>query len=210
MQSNRSLVVRATLCVFAAAILLLPARLIWAAPVGSTLDNLQTAYNGESNANARYEAFAKKADQEGYAGVAVLFRAAAKAESVHAGELAAQIKNAGATPKADVKAPEVKSTKENVDAALKGETYEKDTMYPDFIKQAKAEKNAGALEVFTEAKTAEAGHAQFYAQALNNLEAWKVARPFFVCTVCGYTVEKITFEKCPSCLNPKTKYVEVK
>jgi rubrerythrin len=83
-------------------------------------------------------------------------------------------------------------------------------MYPDFIKQAKAEKNAGALEVFTEAKTAEAGHAQFYAQALNNLETWKVARPFFVCTVCGYTVEKITFEKCPSCLNPKTKYVEVK
>lgn len=177
---------------------------------GKTLDNLQAAYNGESNAKAKYEVYAKKADAEGYLGAAALFRAAAKAEGVHADALAAVLKAMGAVPKADIKAPAPKTTKENLEDALKGETYEKDSMYPDFIKVAKAEMNKEALKVFTYAKTAEAGHAKFYGEALKDMAAWKAARTFQVCTVCGYTVQKIDFEKCPSCFFPKEKYVEVK
>lgn len=180
------------------------------APKGKTLDNLQAAFNGESNAKAKYEGYAKKAVTEGYLGAAALFQAAAKAEGIHAEAHAAVIKKLGAVPKADVKAPAPKSTKENLEDAFKGETYEKDSMYPDFIKVAKAEGNKDALRSFTYAKTAEGEHAKLYSEALKDMGAWKAGKSFWVCTICGYTVPKITFEKCPACFNPKDKYVEVK
>jgi rubrerythrin len=181
-----------------------------AAPT-KTLDNLQAAYNGESNANAKYTAFAQKADQEGYPSVASLFRAAAAAEKVHADTHASVIKTMGGTPKADVKTPEVKSTKENLEAAIKGETYERDTMYPEFIATAKAEGNKEALKAFNYAKTAEAEHASMYTADLKDLANLKgKTQTYWVCTICGYTVPKIDFAKCPSCFNPKDKYVEVK
>ena len=173
----------------------------------TTLDNLQTAYNGESNANARYLAFAKKADDEGYLGAASLFRAAAHAEGVHVARLAEVIKGMKAEPKADIKAPEVKSTKENLEVALKGESYERDTMYPGFIKQARAERNTDALRVFNFAKSAETEHAKFYQAALTDMEKWKAAKKdFYVCNNCGYTVVKVDFEKCPICFKPKSEY----
>src|SRR3974377_2141144 len=125
----------------------------------STLDNLQAAFNGESNARARYLAFAEKADKEGYGAVASLFRAAARAEEIHARNHATVIKNLGGTPTADVKAPAVKSPKENLDAAIQGESYERDQMYPEFLKQARAEQKSAAVETFNLAKTAEAEHA---------------------------------------------------
>lgn len=181
-----------------------------AAP-SKTLDNLQAAYNGESNANAKYTAFAVKADQDGYPSVASLFRAAAAAEKVHAETHASVIKAMGGTPKADVKKPEVKSTTENLEAAIKGETYERDTMYPEFIAAAKAEGNKEALKAFNYAKTAEAEHAAMYTADLKDLANLKgKTQTYWVCTICGYTVPKIDFAKCPSCFNPKDKYVEVK
>ena len=85
----------------------------------TTLDNLQTGFNGESNAHSRYLAFAEKADQEGYGEVASLFRAAAKAEEVHAANHAAVIKKMGGTAQAKIETPVVKSTKENLEAAIK-------------------------------------------------------------------------------------------
>ncbi|MHB8303849.1 MAG: rubrerythrin family protein [Acidobacteriaceae bacterium] len=97
---------------------------------------MQAAFNGESNAHVRYLAFAKQADGEGYGEAASLFRAAARAEEVHASNHAAVIKEMGATPKATIESPEVKSTRENLEAAIKGETYERDIMYPAFLKQA--------------------------------------------------------------------------
>ena len=112
----------------------------------TTLDNLQAGFNGESNAHSRYLAFAEKADQEGYGEVASLFRAAAKAEEVHAANHAAVIKKMGGTPEAKIETPVVKSTKENLEAAIKGESYERDTMYPEFLKQARAEGNRDAVQ----------------------------------------------------------------
>jgi rubrerythrin len=174
------------------------------------LECLQAAYDGESNAHARYVEFAKKADAEGYAGVASLFRAAAQAEKIHAENHAAVIKKLGAAAKADVKKPDVKTTKENLEAALKGESYERDTMYPDFLKIAQAAKNKDAVQTFNYAKAAETEHAKLYKDALENLGAWKAGKKeFFVCAVCGNTLTKIDFKKCPVCFSPREKYGKV-
>ena len=176
-----------------------------------TLENLQSAFNGESNAHARYLAFAQKADEEGYAQVASLFRAAAKAETIHAKSHSEVIKKMGGVPKANIEKLEVKSTKENLETAIKGETYEKDTMYPEFIKIAKEEKNMDALQSFNYAKTAEIEHAKLYSDALKNLDSLKGAKKidYYVCTVCGFTTTKIDFAKCPSCFNAVDKFIKV-
>jgi rubrerythrin len=181
---------------------------LWAVPPaqssGKTLGNLMAAFNGESNAHARYLAFADKAEEEGYGEVASLFRAAARAEEIHANNHAAVIRKMGGVPKADVKEPEVKTTAENLQAAIKGESYERDTMYPEFISQARSERNREALRSFNYALSAETEHAKLYTAALNNLESLKgsQARDYYVCTVCGYTTAKLDFTKCPSCFNP--------
>lgn len=176
----------------------------------TTLDNLNTAFDGESNANARYIAFAKKADEEGYKGVASLFRAAARAEEIHAANHKKVIEELGGKAKAEIKAPEVKTTKENLEAAIKGESYERDTMYPEFIAKARKDANKSALRTFNFAKTAEAEHAKLYKAALDGLDTWKEAKTFYVCSVCGYTTTNLNFEKCVSCFTPKEKYETIK
>jgi rubrerythrin len=104
----------------------------------------------------------------------------------------------------------VKSTKENLAAAVKGESYERDVMYPAFLKKAKQDSNTHALRTFNFAKTAEAGHADLYANAMNGAEQMRgKGRTYQVCSVCGLTVAKIDFAKCPSCFNPKEKYEAV-
>ena len=174
-----------------------------------TLDNLQTAFNGESNAHARYLAFADKAAKEGYGEVASLFRAAAKAEEIHAANHAAVIKKLGATPQAKIETPDVKTTKENLQAAIKGESYERDTMYPEFLKQARTDGVRDAVKSMNEAKTAEIEHAKLYTETLGKLAQLKgsKSKDFFVCTVCGFTTTKVDFAKCPSCFNSKDKYI---
>lgn len=187
--------------------LLLPA----SASASVTLDHLQEAYNGESNASARYVAFAKRADADGYASVASLFRAAARAEEIHAANHAAVIKKLGATPNATVKLPEIKSTADNLKAAVEGESYERDTMYPQFIKDARAAGDADAVRTFNFALAAEGEHATLYTDASSKLPTLKngQATSYYVCAVCGKTVPKIDFAKCPVCFSPKDKYVTV-
>jgi rubrerythrin len=177
----------------------------------TTLENMQAAYNGESNAHARYLAFAKQADSEGYGEVASLFRAAARAEKIHATNHAAVIHELGAAPQARVEEPMVKSTKENLEAAIKGETYERDTMYPDFLRQARSDRNSGAVRSLNLAKTAEAEHAKLYAAALANLESLKGTKEtaYYVCPVCGFTVREADFAKCPSCFTPKKEFEKI-
>ena len=170
------------------------------------MSNLQSAFNGESNAHARYLAFAEKADAEGYRGAASLFRAAARAEEIHAGNHAAVIKQFGGAPEAKLEESAVKSTRENLEAALKGETYERDEMYPDFIRQAEMEENADALRTFRFALAAEVEHAKLYAAALEDLETMKTSRVFYVCPVCGFTTPNLDFEGCPTCATPKETF----
>ena len=177
----------------------------------TTLENLQAAFNGESNANARYLAFAKKADEEGYGKIASLFRAAARAEQVHFENHTKVIKELGGTPTAKIEIPIVKSTAENLKAAFEGETYESTVMYPEFLVKARKDKNQGAMNTFEDAGKAEAVHAALYKKAMQNMSAWKgKGNGFYVCPVCGNVVEKMDFMRCPICDTSKKLFMAVK
>lgn len=169
-----------------------------AAPT-KTLQNLQSAYNGESNAHVRYLAFAKQAEKEGYGDVASLFRAAAAAEEIHLKGHAAVIRQLGAVPHAKIQKPVVKSTRVNLEnSASKGEAYERDTMYPAYIRQAKADGVPAAVKSFEYARAAEAEHFKLFTYALHHLNEMKgPGRDYYVCTTGGYTMASLDPSKCP-------------
>ena len=171
---------------------------VQAAVSQQTLDNLNTAFQGESNAANRYEAFAKKADAEGYAYVAHLFRAASKAESIHREAHKQAILALGGKVQ-DFKLDEVKlgTTSENLQAAIKGESYERDTMYPEFLKQARKDGAKPAVRTFIYAQKAEKEHARLYQSALDNLDSKQANVTFYVCKVCGFTVTTLPDKNCP-------------
>ena len=125
-----------------------------------TVENLLAAFEGESNAHAKYSAFALKADEEGLHGAASLFRAAARAEQIHAGNHARVIGQLGARAECEIHPFKVNSSLENLKAALNGEQYEIDTMYPGFLEEATANGNTAAIRTFTGALEAEKTHAR--------------------------------------------------
>jgi rubrerythrin len=172
-----------------------------------TLANLEAAYNGESNARAKYLEFAKQAEHEGYGKAASLFRAAAAAELIHRACEAAVIEKMGATPQAEIKLPPIKSTRRNLeDSANKGEAYERDTMYPRFIRQARQDGNKAAAECFAYARSAEAEHFKLFKAAANDLDKMKGgSATYYVCREGGYTMAALDAAKCPG-----GKYEEIK
>jgi rubrerythrin len=157
--------------------------------------NLQEAFAGESQANRRYLAFAKKAEEEGYKQVAKLFRAAAEAETVHA--------HAHLRALAGVKA-----TKENIQEAINGETHEFKSMYPGMLAKAKEEGQKQAEISFDYANRVEKIHAALYEKALASLGKNQEV-DYYVCSVCGNTVEGKAPDKCPICGVPGSKYSKV-
>lgn len=176
----------------------------------ATVTNLVAAYNGESNAFTRYTAMARKADDEGYACVAALFRAAARAEQVHAAGLAMAIAIQGGEPHATISPPIMKSTADNLSLAIAGESYERDSLYPAFLDQAGKDQLPGAERMFRFARAAETEHAALYKQAAAQLDEWKSGpREFFVCPTCGKTVSALDFEHCPVCAAPKDKFERI-
>jgi len=178
--------------------------------MGTTLENLQAAFNGESNANAKYTAFARKADEEGYTQVASLFRAAAAAEAIHAAAHARVIRRLGAEPKATIETPHVGGTAENLKAAIAGESYERDVMYPEFIKIATADQNKAAVQTFDGALQAEAEHARMYQEALDNLASRKGGkRDYWVCQTCGFTLDTAPAAVCRVCGARKERFTLV-
>lgn len=177
----------------------------------TTLDNLQAAFDGESNAHAKYLAFAQKADAEGYGRVASLFRAAARAEQIHFERHAKVINEMGAIPTAKIETPVVKTTAENVKAAFDGETYESTIMYPEFLKKAEADQNKDAIDAFEDANAAEKVHAGLYKSVLDDMKAWKRGnKNFYVCPFCGNVVEKKDFKNCPICGEDPKQFLKVK
>ncbi|MRR06777.1 MAG: rubrerythrin family protein [Deltaproteobacteria bacterium] len=151
-----------------------------------TMANLQEAFAGESQANRKYLAFAKQADAEGFTQAAKLFRAAAEAETVHAH---AHLKVMGG----------INSTKENLREAIDGETHEFKSMYPQMIAEAEKEENAQAVRTFKFANEVEKVHAGLYTKALEALGQEGSVFDYFVCSICGHTVEKAAPEKCMVC-----------
>jgi rubrerythrin len=180
------------------------------AGAATTLDNLQAAFHGESNANARYLVFATKADEEGYGEVASLFRAAAKAEEIHARNHAAVIKEMGGIPQLLIEPTVPKTTRENLKAAIEGESYERDIMYPEFIEVAKAQKATAALRSFTFALKVEAVHAILYQDAFDNLEKRRGKQhTYYVCPDCGNTLAELSILKCIVCGHPRSGFFAV-
>lgn len=143
-----------------------------------TSENLKGAFAGESQANRRYLAFAHKAEEEGFPQVAKLFKAAAEAETVHALN---HIMVMGVT----------KSTAENLEDAVAGETFEYKHMYPDYLKTAKKEKKTQAVWSFNVAEQVERVHAFLFKKAIKALKSGKefAKADYYVCSVCGNTVE---------------------
>jgi rubrerythrin len=163
----------------------------------STTDNLKEAFAGESQANQKYRAFAKRAEQDGLPNIARLFRTAAEAERIHAEGHLRSLDGVG-------------STKDNLEAAKAGEVYEYTTMYPPMLEQAVAD-NHRARTMFGYALKAEAVHAALYQRALEAVAQGKdlAETGFYLCPVCG----NIEFGKppvnCPICGTKAERFVQV-
>lgn len=175
-----------------------------------TINNLNAAFRGESNANSRYTAFAAKAAAEGQTQVAKLFRAAAAAEAIHRDTHKATILKLGGTVDTFAFDPVTPgTTAENLQAAIKGETYERDTMYPAFLQLAKTENNRDAERSFHFAVSAEREHAKLYTEALAQLGK-NPAVDYYVCPVCGDTTAGLpSKEKCGTCRQPTAKFLQI-
>ena len=156
--------------------------------MSKSTDALKAAFAGESQASRKYLSFARKADEEGFAQIARLFRAAAHAETVHAHN--------------HLKALEgIQSTAENLQTAIEGENYEVTSMYPDFIRDAEEEGAKKAMRSFNWAMEVEKVHEELYRKALAALEAHEAQAEsdYYVCPFCGYTHEGPFEGKCPVC-----------
>ena len=162
----------------------------------TTLDNLKEAFAGESQANQKYRAFAKKAEQDGLLNIARLFRTTAEAERIHAEGHLKSLDGVG-------------STAENLQAAIDGETYEFTTMYPPMLAQAEADDHK-AKRMFGYAVQAEAVHARLYKMALEAAKAGKdLDVEFYLCPVCGYIEIGKPTEPCPICKTRPEKFVQI-
>lgn len=161
----------------------------------STDENLKEAFAGESQANRKYLAFAKKADEEGFIQVARLFRAAAYAETVHAHNHLEVMKG-------------INSTEENLKEAIEGEIHEFKEMYPGMIETAKEEENKAAVWTFDVANQVEEIHAGLYQKALESLGN-NVETIYYVCNFCGNTVEKEAPSICPVCGAPAKEFKKI-
>lgn len=163
----------------------------------TTKENLDTAFSGESQAYQKYSAFAKKAEKDGLTNIAKLFRTTAEAERIHAeGHLKAMDK--------------IGSTLDNLEAAIGGETYEFEDMYPPMYDQAVADKHK-AKKMFGYALEAEKVHAELYKKALEAVKAGKDLDEvnIYLCPTCGYIELGIPTEKCPVCGVPASTFVQI-
>lgn len=153
-----------------------------------TKENLATAFAGESQANRKYLCFAEQAEKEGYSSVARLFRATAEAETIHAFN---EFKAKGG----------VGTTLENLQAAIDGETYEFNEMYPPMIKTAEEEGDKNAARIFHLANEAEKIHAKLYTEAMADLGKEPANQNYYLCSICGYIHkgESAPDYACPIC-----------
>lgn len=161
--------------------------------MSQTLEDLKNAFAGESQANRKYLAFAKKADEEGYPQAARLFRAAAAGETIHALTHLAALEG-------------VHSTAENLKEAFGGESWEVDSMYPPMLEHAQQEENKKALRSFRNAMEVEKVHAALYAAALETLGKETETYFYFICPVCGYVEASNAPDRCPVCGTSGTRF----
>ena len=178
-----------------------------------TIVNLKAGIKGETTASAKYAAFAEKARTEGFDTVAKLFDAASKAESIHAANHKKVLEGLGEKMEDFKPEFEVKTTAENLQAAIDGESYEVSTMYPQFLADAKTEKVEKATKSFTWALDTEKKHHDFYQKALaavNSNTENTLPLNYLVCPVCGNTYDAAKVDKkCAFCGTLEEKFIKI-
>jgi rubrerythrin len=178
-----------------------------------TIDDLKKGITGETTASAKYKAFSEKAKEEGYNEIAGLFAATSKSESIHASNHLKALEKMDEKFEAKSDSFDVKTTKENLEAAIKGESYEVDTMYPEFINNAETEKADDAKKSFNWAMETEKKHMDLYQKALTALNDKKVkelSMDYYVCPKCGNTfTSKDIEETCGFCGTAKDKFLSL-
>ncbi len=177
-----------------------------------TIDDLKAAFTGESTASAKYAAYAKKAAEEVFTKVSKLFEAASKSEAFHAANHRAVLEQLGAavpevTPKFDVK-----TTIENLEDAIGGESYEVATMYPEMLKNVNVSKVTIAGISFNYAYETEKTHKILYSKALDALKAGdenSLSGKYAVCSTCGNTYDAGVPDRCGLCMTSKDRFVMI-
>ncbi|HYL73074.1 MAG TPA: rubrerythrin family protein [Bryobacteraceae bacterium] len=187
-----------TIAVFTLALLICTAAYAADIPNSETLQRLQAAYSYETNSFERYRAFAEKADADGYPGLATLFRATSRAAQIHYTSCIDAIRELGYAPQGTVETPIVDSTRENLQAAIKKtEAFDRDKLYPTYIKRATAEGNQRAAKTFDSMLQAEAQNLSLFKAALKNLDPMRAAsKGYYVCAATGYVTATIDPAHC--------------
>jgi rubrerythrin len=174
-----------------------------------TIENMQSAYKGEKTATAKYEAFSKKAEEEGYHNIALLYNAVSSAENIHAINHKAVIEDAGATVPLITPEYKVKGTKENLTDDINGEAYEAKTMYPDFLKTAEIANNQIAFLSLSYAMKTELKHKFFFEVVLGDINSNtlnSIPSKYFVCPACGNTYTTAP-KHCDFSLTDREKFI---
>ena len=177
-----------------------------------TIENLKSAFEGETTASAKYDAYSKKAKEEGFTKIALLFEAASKSENIHAKNHSAVLEQLGVTTPKITPKYEVKSTKENLADAIKGEGYEVATMYPGFLKTSGEENVTLASISFSYAFKTEQVHLGLYKNALDQLNAGKeknMTGKYFVCPTCGNTYEGTAPKRCGISMTSSDRFIAI-
>ncbi len=160
-----------------------------------TEKNIETAFIGEIKAYFRLQSFARKAEEEGYPQIALLFRAIAEAEFVHARNYFSFMEK-------------VNSTEENLKFSFEKETFVSGVTYPEFIKKAWEDDNKGAIWWFTASRNADERHAKLYRHALDHMIAERNTT-YYVCTHCGWIEDGHLPEECPNCHKSKEWFKKI-
>ncbi len=175
-----------------------------------TIENMQAAYKGEKTATAKYEAFSKKAEEEGFHNIALLYNAVSAAENIHATNHKAVIEDAGGKILTITPEYKVKTTKENLHDDIDGEAYEAKTMYPDFLKTAETAGNQIAFLSLTYAMKTELKHKFFFEQVLGDINSNtlnSLPSKYFVCPACGNTYANTAPKHCDFSLTNREEFI---
>jgi rubrerythrin len=162
-----------------------------------TENNIYTAFIGEAKAYFRLLAYAQKAEEEDVPQVALLFRAIAEAEKVHATRHLNLIKDIV-----------VKDTDTNLENSFQREKSISENEYPEFLKEAEEDGETAAALAFSQARDAESFHAKLYERTIYHVIKNEV-KAYHICQVCGYVTDKKIPDKCPVCGAPKEKFMTI-
>lgn len=176
------------------------------------IEDMHNAYKGETTAHFKYLSYSKKANEEGHPEIALLFKAAAGAELIHANNHKVVLIRMGETIPEIIPEFTVKSTLENLKEAITGESYEYNKMYPDFIKTANDAGNYMAQISLTYAYKVEKKHRDFYIAALAALEAGTdhtLAKLYYLCPTCGNTYATVAPSRCEISMTDSKLFIKV-